>query len=257
MRQIATALLVVLVLLFLTPLFYYLPSAALAAVILVAVYRLLDLEEAWRVFKVSPVDGLALLITFLATLFVGVEQGILIGVLFTLLAFIRRTAYPRIAELGYVEEKDAFLGLESFPRAKTIPGALVVRFDARLYFANVPFLEEWLLKRVAERPDLRWIFIDCRGVNDIDVTAIEGLEDLVSGYRSRGIEIIFTHMKLPVREQLEKAGWDERFGGGDHRYHYQTTREAVRAVGLPVGGETPEPERRVPGRSVPEQEQSG
>lgn len=257
LASIATALLVVLVLLFLTPLFYYLPSAALAAVILVAVYRLLDLEEAWRVFRISPVDGLALLITFLATLFVGVEQGILIGVLFTLLAFIRRTAYPRIAELGYVEEKDAFLGLESFPRAKTIPGALVVRFDARLYFANVPFLEEWLLKRVAERPDLRWIFIDCRGVNDIDVTAIEGLEDLVSGYRSRGIEIIFTHMKLPVREQLEKAGWDERFGGGDHLYHYQTTREAVRAVGLPVGGETPEPERRVPGRSVPEQEQSG
>ncbi|MEW6637390.1 MAG: SulP family inorganic anion transporter, partial [Actinomycetota bacterium] len=248
LASIATALMIVLVLLFLTPLFYYLPNAALAAVILVAVYKLLDFEEARRVFRIRRIDGYALAITFVLTLFLGVEQGIILGAAFALLAFLRRTAYPHIAELGYVEEKDAFLGLESFPQAKTYPEALILRFDARLYFANVPYLEEQLIKEVADRPGLKWVFIDCRGVNSIDVTAIEGLEDIMFGYRSRGIQVIFTHMKLPVRERLRKAGWDEKFGN----YHYQTTREALKAVGLRVSDRVPDPEQRMWRRSIPE-----
>ena len=103
-----------------------------------------------------------------------------------------------------------------------------VRFDARLYFANVPFLEEWLISEVADRTRVKWVVIDCRGVNSIDVTAIEGLERMVSEHRSRGIEILFAHIKLQVRERLERAGWHERFGD----IEYPTTRDALRAVGL-------------------------
>lgn len=252
LASIVTALLVVATLLLLTPLFYYLPNAALAAVILVAVYKLLDFEAARKVFRIRRIDGYALVVTFVLTLLWGVEQGIIIGAAFALLAFLRRTAYPHIAELGYVEEKDSFLGLESFPEARTHPEALILRFDARLYFANVPFLEEQLIKEVADRPDLKWIFIDCRGVNSIDVTAIEGLEDLVSGYKANGIEIVFTHMKLPVRERLRKAGWDEKFIDAGHAYHYQTTREALKAVGLSVSEKEPDPERRLWKRPIPE-----
>lgn len=227
--SIMTALMVVATLLFLTPLFYHLPNAALAAVIVVAVYGLIDLREARRAFRTGTADGLALLITFVVTLLVGVEQGILAGAAFALLAFIRRTAYPNITELGYVQSEDAFLGLRSYPEAKVYPEALIVRFDARLYFANIPFLEEWLISAAAERPRLRWIVLDCRGVNDIDVTAIEGLENLVSKYRAAGIEVLFTHVKLQVREPLEAAGWDEGF---ESSMRYPTTRDALRHVGL-------------------------
>lgn len=231
LASIATALLILATLLFLTPLFYYLPNAALAAVIVVAVYRLLDLKEARRVFKIRTIDGLTLLLTFAVTLLVGVEQGIVTGSVFALFMFVRRTAYPHIAELGYVEGKVAFLSLESYPEGKTHPQALVIRFDASFYYANVPYLEEWLIKEVADRPKLKWIVIDCRSVNSIDVTAIEGLEDLVSEYRSSEIEIMFTHMKLAIRKRLKKAGWDEKFAFTDTR-HYQTTREALKAIGL-------------------------
>ncbi len=148
------------------------------------------------------------------------------------MAFIRRSAYPNIAELGYVEEKEAFLDVQSFPNAKIYPEALIIRFDASLYFANISFLEEWLISEVADRPHLKWIIINCRGVNSIDVTAIEGLEDLVSDYRSRGIEIIFARMKISVRERLINAGWDKKPNG---RISYPTTRDAVRAVGLLSG----------------------
>lgn len=230
LASIVTALAILLTLLFLTPLFYYLPSAALAAIIVVAVYRLLDLREARRIFSIRRADGYALLITFAVTLLVGVGEGILAGALFALLAFVRRTAYPDITELGYVEDQDAFLGVRSHPEAKTFPEALIARFDSPLYYANVPYLEEWLIEEVAERPRLRWIVIDCRGVDTIDATAVEGLEDLVSRYRSRGVRIVLTHAKLPVRERLEKVAWGEE--ASEEVAHYPTTRDALRAIGL-------------------------
>ncbi len=254
LASIFTALLILATLLFLTPLFYYLPNASLAAVIIVVVLKLIDFKEVRRAFRIRRADGYTLLLTFVLTLALGVEEGILIGAGFSLVAFLRRTAYPHIAELGYVEEKDAFLGLESYPDGKAHPEALIVRVDARLYFANSPFLEEWLIKEVADRADIRWIFIDCRGVNGIDVTAIEGLEDLMSSYRSRGIEMVFTHMKLPVRERLERAGWDEKFKDTGHKYHYQTTREALCSVGLMKSREDRDPEKSLWEPPVPEPE---
>lgn len=229
LASIVTALIIVLTLLFLTPLFYYLPNAALAAIILVAVYKLVDLKAAARVFRIRRADGYALALTFTLTLLVGVEEGILLGALFALLAFVRRTAYPDLTELGYVEVEDAFLGVRSHPGARTYPEVLIVRFDAPLYYANAPFLEEWLIKKVADRPHLKWIIIDCRGVDTIDATAIEGLEDLISGYRSGRIQILFTHTKLPVRERLKKADFEERFG--DKIIHH-TVRDALMHAGI-------------------------
>ena len=93
----------------------------------------------------------------------------------------------------------------------------------------MPFLEEWLISTTAERPDLRLLVMDCRGVNGIDVTAIEGLENLISEYRSRGLDVLLTHAKPQVRRRLEKAGWEERY---PKVVEHQTMRDALRAVGL-------------------------
>ena len=229
MASIITALMIVLTLLVLTPLFYYLPDAALGAVIVVAVYKLLDFKEARRIFKVRGADGLALLITFVVTIVVGVEQGVISGAAFALLAFLRRTAYPEIVELGYVEEEDSFLGQNSYPEGRTFPKTLIARFDARLYFANISFLEDWLLSAVADRPDLELLVIDFRGVNGIDVTAIEGLENLIGEYRSRDVKVMITHAKPQVRERLKRAGWHTNFA---EVVEHQTTRDALRDTGM-------------------------
>jgi SulP family sulfate permease len=170
------------------------------------------------------VDGATLVITFLVTLLVGVEEGILAGALFALLAFLRRTAYPNVTQMGFVQEERAFLDLERWPAAETYPDVLIVRFDATLYYANIPYLEEKLIELVSGKPEVCWIVIDCRGINAIEVTALEGLEALVSGYRSRGVGILLTHVKLRVRERLAGAGWSEKFGGWTLR---STTRDAV------------------------------
>ncbi|CAN5856582.1 sulfate permease [soil metagenome] len=228
MASIITALMVVATLLVLTPLFFYLPNAALAAVIVVAVYKLLDFGEARHIFKVRGPDGIALLITFFVTLLVGVEQGIIAGAAFALLAFLRRTAYPHIIELGYVYETDSYIGVQTYPNATIFPEALIMRFDARLYYANIPFLEEYLISEIPDRPHLKYVIIDCRGINSIDVTALEGLESIISEYRARNIKIIFTNMKKQVRERLRRSGSDEKFGD----ISYPTTRDAMDDLGL-------------------------
>jgi SulP family sulfate permease len=225
LAAVVSATMIVLTLLFLTPLLYHLPNAALAAVIVVAVLRLVDVEEAKKTFRVRRVDGYAMALAFALTLLLGVEEGVLLGALFALLAFVRRTAYPDITELGYVEEGDAFLGLRSHPRARTFPGVLVLRFDSPLYYANVPYLEAWLAKAVADRPGLRYVVVDCRGVDTVDATAVEALEDLISGYRSMGVEVFLAQVKLPVREALARAGL------GEHSV-YPTVRGALVSAGL-------------------------
>lgn len=229
LSSITTALLVVATLLLLTPAFRYLPRAALAAIIVVAVSGLIEPRQLRRAFTISKLDGAAFTITFAITLLVGIEEGIVIGAAFALLAFVRRTAYPDITELGYVEHEDAFLGLRSHPQARTFPQALIVRFDAPLYYANVPVLEERLLSLVADKPDIEYLIIDCRGVTNIDVTAVDGLEDLVTGYSSRGVTVIFTHANRAVRWRLHKAGWRTKFGTN---IVYRTTREALRGANL-------------------------
>ncbi|MGB3632531.1 MAG: solute carrier family 26 protein [Rubrobacteraceae bacterium] len=212
LASVITAVLIVLTLLFFTPLFYYLPNAVLAAIVMVAVYGLIDFLEPVKLFKVKKVDGWTLLITFAATLLIGIEQGILVGVAFSLALFVWRSAYPHTTEVGYLPEEDIFRNVNRYPEAQTFPNTLVVRVDASLYFANTAFWESWLNDAAFERPDLRYIVLDFSAVNDVDAVALETLEDLMESLKQRDIEVHIANMKGPVRDIVEKAGWNKKFG---------------------------------------------
>ncbi|MGB3683077.1 MAG: solute carrier family 26 protein [Rubrobacteraceae bacterium] len=212
LASVITAVLIVLTLLFFTPLFYYLPNAVLAAIVMVAVYGLIDFLEPVKLFKVKKVDGWTLLITFAATLLIGIEQGILVGVAFSLALFIWRSAYPHTTEVGYLPEEDVFRNVNRYPEAQTFPNTLVVRVDASLYFANTAFWENWLNEAAFERPDLRNMVLDFSAVNDVDAVALETLEDLMESLKERDVEVHIAGMKGPVRDVAEKAGWTKKFG---------------------------------------------
>lgn len=224
-----TAGLVVLTLLFLTPLFYYLPNAVLAAIVMVAVYGLIDFKVPARLLRLKRVDGVTLLITVAATLLVGIEQGIVAGVVFSLLVFIWRSAHPHTAEIGYLPEENVFRNVRRYPEAHTFPEALIVRVDASLYFANASFWEDWINAAAAKRPDLRYLILDFSAVNDMDAVALETLEELMEELKERGVEVHFANIKGPVRDILVKAGWPERIGAG--AFHSSVER-ALGAVGL-------------------------
>ena len=211
LASIITASIIMLTLLFFTPLFYYLPNAVLAAIVIVAVIGLIDIKEAIHLFKLKAVDGWTLLLTFIATLSFGIEQGILIGAGFSLLIFIRRSAYPHTAELGYVKELDVFRNVRRYPDAQTYPGVFITRVDASLYFANMNFLENKLNDAVAAKPDLHTILLDFSAVNDIDAVALDNLEQKMLELKEQGIAVHISGMKGPVRDLAIKAAWFSQF----------------------------------------------
>ncbi|EGL82352.1 sulfate transporter [Caldalkalibacillus thermarum TA2.A1] len=229
LASIVTAVLVIMTLLFLTPLFYYLPHAVLAAIIMVAVYGLIDVREALHLFKVKQSDGWILLITFFSTLLIGIEPGIMIGVAVSLLLFIWRSAYPHVAELGYLEQDRVFRNIRRYPQAKTFKNALLLRVDASLYFANMAFLENKLEHYSQERPELQWIVMDMSGVNDMDAVAVDALEAVMDNLKQRGIRFAFANMKGPVLDVVHRANWNNKVG--KHLY-YMSVAEAVEDLGL-------------------------
>ncbi|TCJ16878.1 STAS domain-containing protein [Rubrobacter taiwanensis] len=163
-----------------------------------------------------------------ATLLIGVEEGLMLGVLFALLAFVHRSARPQITELGYSRENDAFLDVRR-RGVVTHPRVLIARFEAPLYFANANYLSQWISARIKERPETRYVVVSCRAVSDIDATAIGTLESMVFACRERGMEILFSGMNPSVREKIERAGWPTRLGD---MARFATTREALESLAL-------------------------
>ncbi|MBN1550330.1 solute carrier family 26 protein [bacterium] len=229
LASIITACLIMLTLLFFTHLFYYLPKSVLAAIVIVAVMSLIDIKEPIRLFKIKKADGWTLILTFVITLSTGIETGILAGIIFSLIIFIWRSAHPHIAELGYLPEKNAFLNLQRFPQAKSIPNVLILRIDASLYFANAGFVENYLRAKIAHKKTLNWIIIDLIGVNDIDAVAVRVLEDLMESYEPAGISFAFSEIKGPVRDILARADWENKF---HHHLRYKALPELLDELGL-------------------------
>ena len=199
-----------LTLLWLTPLFYFLPKAVLAAIIMTAVAGLVDLHEVKHLWKVKRTDLALLALTFVATLALGIEEGILIGVGTSLFVFLLRTTRPHAAVLGRLPHTRAYRNVDRYPEAETTPGVLVVRIDAQLYFGNVTFLKETLAK--LESPELRALVLDASGMNQLDSSAEAALADILESYEERGIELWMSGVKGPVRDVMKRSGLWERLG---------------------------------------------
>lgn len=228
LASIITAVLILLTLLFFTGFFYYLPHAVLAAIIMVAVYSLIDVNEVKHLFKVKKMDGWTWMITFITTLMIGIEQGILFGVAFSLIVFIWRSAYPHVAELGYLKTEKVFRNTKRYLEAIVDPEVLIFRIDASLYFANMTFLENKLYERVGEKPLTKWIVFDFSSVNSIDAVAIQSLEEMMESYKKGDIEFVFAGVKNIIMDYLLRAEWDKRYAR--HLYHL-TIDEALRSIG--------------------------
>ncbi|WP_214483724.1 solute carrier family 26 protein [Bacillus sp. SM2101] len=212
LASIITAVLIIISLLFFTPLFYYLPNVVLAAIIMVAVFGLIDVKEAVHLFKIKKVDGWTLIVSFIATLVTSIEEGILIGIAFSLLVFIWRSAYPHVAQLGYIEQENVFRNIKRYKNAKTFKDTIIFRIDASLYFANMGFFEEQLRKEIADHPTTTKIVLDFSSVNAIDAVSIDELEKIIDDYKQANIEILIAGMKGPVKDLVKRADWESKYG---------------------------------------------
>ena len=195
---------VLLALLLFTPLLYHLPKPALAAMIILAVANLIDAATMRNAWRANRDDGIAAMLTFVATLALApnIQNGILVGIAFSLGAFIYRRMVPQIALLGLHEDgslQDA-TGRQLAPPNEQIAA---LRFDAALFFANASFFEDAILKLERDNPKLEYILIVASGINYFDASAVEMLRGLVRHLRECGIALVFSGAK---RHFIDVAG---------------------------------------------------
>ncbi len=228
LAAIVTASLIGLSLVTFAPALTDLPQAVLAAIIVIAVLGLVDLKTPVEVWRYDKRDGVALVVTFLAVLAMGIEEGIAVGVILSLFLYLWRTSRPHMAIVGRVGDSEHFRNIRRH-KVRTLPDLLAVRVDESLYFANANYLEERLLGEAADNPQVRHVLLICSAVNAIDASALETLEKLISELSMAGVRFHLAEVKGPVMDKLEAVGFPEllkQMGG----HIFLSTHEAFDAV---------------------------
>lgn len=227
MAGVISAGLIILTLLFLTPLFYYLPKAVLASIIIVAVLGLINVRMVKYLWLTDKADLGMLVATFLGTLFLGMQWGVLVGVGLSLLILLIKTARPHYAILGKIPNEPHYKNVMRFPELETSDDTLIIRFDAGLYFANISYFKSVIKKEIIKKGDsLKAFFLNADSINNIDTTAIYALEEILEECRSRGIEFYIIAVKGPVRDALKKSSLMDKIG---RNYFFLKTDHAVNA----------------------------
>jgi SulP family sulfate permease len=224
---ILTALLVGTVALFFTPLLAHVPKAALAAIIIVAVAKLIDVHAAVETWRYDRNDGLVLVATATGVLVLGIEVGLTAGLVLSLLLYIWRASRPHVAELGRLPGTEHFRNVDRYDDLEIWPELLLLRVDEHLSFANSAYLEERLMERIAHKADLRHLVLVASGINGIDVSALEMLTKLVSSVRDAGITVHLAEVKGPVMDRLKHTELIEQLAPGRV---FLSTHEAVQAL---------------------------
>jgi|AntRauTorckE5430_2_1112549.scaffolds.fasta_scaffold01286_7 SulP family sulfate permease len=213
MAGVISAALIVLTLLFLTPLFYYLPTAVLGAIIIVAVLGLINIRMVKYLWLTDRADFAMLVATFFGTLFLGMQWGVLVGIGLSLLVLLVKTTRPHYAVMGKIPNEPHYKNVQRFPDLEIADDTLIIRFDAGLYFANIGYFKEVIKKHIKEKGDqLKAFFLDADSINNIDSSAVYALEEIVDECRDQGIKFYIIAVKGPVRDVLSKTKLMDKIG---------------------------------------------
>ena len=202
--SVVTAIIVVITLLFLTPLLYHLPKATLAAVVIMAVFGLINFKSVKHIWVANKHDGVAAMVTFVATIGSApkLDHGILIGAVLAITLYLYRTMKPRVAILG--RYKDGTLrDIEINKDLPTDEHIIAVRFDGSLYFANVSYFEDAMLKAVADYPDAKYFLIVGDAINQIDASGEEVLRQFVERLNDSDITVVFSGLKRQILQVMK------------------------------------------------------
>jgi len=202
--SIVTAILIALSILVFTPLFYFLPTAVLSAVIVVAVARLVDVATLRHAWVYNKADAASLIATFFAVLSLGVEIGIVTGIGLSLVLYLYRTSKPHVAIVGRVGTSEHFRNILRH-QVRTCPHVLAMRIDESLYFANTNYLEDYLLAKVADDRRIKHVVLICSAINFIDTSALESLFRVISELKDAGVTLHLAEVKGPVMDRLKKT----------------------------------------------------
>lgn len=205
MSSVYTGIIVLVTLLLLTPLLYHLPQAVLAAVIMTAVFGLINFKAVKHAWKASRHDGIASVVTFVATLGFAphLDKGIMIGAGLAILLYLYRTMSPRVAILG--RYKDGTLRDVKVNNLETSEQIIAIRFDGSLYFANVAFFEDAILEAVSDKPNAEYILVVGDAINQLDASGEEVIHHLLLRLRENNIQLVFSGLKRQVLQVMRQT----------------------------------------------------
>ena len=236
---ILTAIIIVLTLLFLAPVFYYLPQAVLAATIVTAVTGLIDFSSLGHMWKYMRLDAVSFLGTFAAVLVLGIEEGILVGIALSIVFFLWRTSQPNLVELGRLGETQLYRDARSH-EVTTYDNLLMLRVDMSLYFANAAHLEDHVLRYVADHPKVEHFVLVCSSVNMIDASALETLESLQSRLKAAGVTMHLAAVKTSILRRLKSIDFFTKLEPGRV---YPSAHDAAEALAKKPAASDPPPVR--------------
>ena len=210
--SVITALLVIMTLVWFAPLFYYLPRAVLAAIIIISAWQLIDIPVIRRIFAFNFIDAVTFCCTFFAVLTLGVEMGILVGIAISFVLLIRSSSLPHIVIVGRMGESEHFRNVDRF-ETRTSPEVLAMRVDQSIYFVNTRFIENFMMKSVSDAPDVKHVVLICTATNFIDTSGLEMLEHLCDNLHEMGVTLHLAEVKSAVMDKLKLTDFSEHMRG--------------------------------------------
>jgi MFS superfamily sulfate permease-like transporter len=237
------AALIVLMLVLVPGLLKNLPNPTLAAVVIAASLSLADVPGTVRLWRQRRVEFLLSIAAFLGVALLGVLEGIAVAVALSILNVFRRAWWPHQTTLGRVPGMPGYHDRELHPEAEEIPGLVIFRFDAQLFFANARTFRDQVRRLAAAEPHPRWILIAAEPITDVDTTAADMLADLDPELNAAGTSLVFAELKDPVRAKLERY---ELIGPLDPDHFFPTIQAALDHFRQATGADwTPvDPDRR-------------
>lgn len=211
--SLVCALVIILVLLFITDLFEFLPTSALAAIVMISVVGLMDLKNGPHHWRLHREDAITEYATLALVLFMGVEIGLIAGVALSIAFFIRTSSRPNITQVGRMGDTQIFRSIKRFD-VQTLSNVLALRVDENIYFANATQIEDKFMKRAQRRKSTRHLLVVCSSVNLIDATGIQMLHRVNANLEKSGVRLSLCDVKGRLMPRLEKAGLTESLTGG-------------------------------------------
>ena len=237
LSSIIAAGILIVVVVFFTPVFYYLPNAALASIIFVSVINLIDLRSIRQLWRYDRIETIPLIVTVIVVVGFGIVEGILSGVAATVAIYFWQTARPRVTQLGRIAYSEYYRDKSRY-ETMHLPGILIVRTDESLYFANAHYLELQISKLVTQQPDIDTLILACGAINRIDASALQILAVLIADFEQAGIAVYLADIKEKLYDQLKRVHFIQTVG--EHRF-FDSVHAAVKQTErlpdehLPIG----------------------
>ena len=209
-----------------------LPNSALAAVVIAAAIGLFEIADLKRIYRIQRWEFWLSIVCFVGVCAFGVIQGIGIAILLAVIEFLWDGWRPHHAILGRVKDLRGFHDLKRYPDARQVPGLVIFRWDAPLFFANAEWFRTRALEAVAGSPTpARWLIVTAEPVTSVDVTAVDMLAELDAELEQDGVQLVFAEMKDPVKDKLKRFGLFAHLG---EESFFPTIEAAVASCGTPV-----------------------